>query len=606
MTLQHPAHLVPEATTQDNMHFADATPNTTVFDPEKNNISATDAIQVVDKDAGQDSDGGSSFKQDGVKKVEAVTKTWNRKTLFLMFVLFYIVAVVDMLIVGTQANLDAYVTSEFSRHGLLGTVSIVSSLLGGCSSLTIAKIIDVWGRIEGFLCMMGLVAIGMLMKALCQNVETYAAAHTFYWVGHLGLLYVIDVMLADMTSLRNRMLILTLNGTPTIASSFAGPALAQLFYEESHFRWAFGAFGIILVGVCLPAALVMFLYQRKAYQAGAIEKKPSGRTWWQSIYYYVVQFDLLGIILVSGGFALILLPFSLAPLQAKGWADPGMIVMIIMGVLSLILFVAWERWWAPVQFMPFEYLKDRTIIGACLVYGLMFISIFIWDTYYFSYLQVVHRQSITHAGYILNSFSLMSSFISPFIGILISFTGDYKWTGLAGVPFMALGTGLLIHFRQPHHHVGLLVMCQLLNGIGSALFATCAQLGVMAAVPHQQIATAIALWGMFGGIGASIGVAVAGALWNNIIPQKLLELLPETAKDRFAEIYGDMVLQMSFQDGDPIRDAIVGAYADVQRRMAIAGACFMPAIFLCVFIWRNVNVVKLEKERGTQTKGTVF
>lgn len=41
----------------------------------------------------------------------------------------------------------------------------------------------------------------------------------------------------------------------------------------------------------------------------------------------------------------------------------------------------------------------------------------IWDTYYFSYLQVVHRQSITHAGYILNSFSLMSSFISPFIGM---------------------------------------------------------------------------------------------------------------------------------------------------------------------------------------------
>lgn len=171
---------------------------------------------------------------------------------------------------------------------------------------------------------------------------------------------------------------------------------------------------------------------------------------------------------------------------------------------------------------------------------------------------------------------------------------------------MALGTGLLVHFRQPDNHPGLLVMCQLLNGLGSALFATCAQLGVMAAVPHQQIATAIALWGMFGGIGSSIGVAVAGALWNNIIPQKLLELLPESAKDRFAEIYGDMVLQMSFADDDPIRHAIVGAYADVQRRMAIAGACFMPAIFACVFIWRNVNVKKLEKERGTQTKGTVF
>ena len=40
-----------------------------------------------------------------------------------------------------------------------------------------------------------------------------------------------------------------------------------------------------------------------------------------------------------------------------------------------------------------------------------------WDTYYYSYLQVVNQQSITNAGYILNAFSLMSAFISPFTGL---------------------------------------------------------------------------------------------------------------------------------------------------------------------------------------------
>jgi hypothetical protein len=40
-----------------------------------------------------------------------------------------------------------------------------------------------------------------------------------------------------------------------------------------------------------------------------------------------------------------------------------------------------------------------------------------WDTYYYSYLQVVNEQSITNAGYILNSFSLMSAFIAPFTGL---------------------------------------------------------------------------------------------------------------------------------------------------------------------------------------------
>lgn len=88
MTLQHPAHLVPEAQSTENMHLADPTaPNG--FDPEKNGtrINATDDIHVAGKEGGQESDDASSFKQDGVKKVEAVTRSWNKKTLFLMFVL---------------------------------------------------------------------------------------------------------------------------------------------------------------------------------------------------------------------------------------------------------------------------------------------------------------------------------------------------------------------------------------------------------------------------------------------------------------------------------------------------------------------------------------
>jgi hypothetical protein len=40
-----------------------------------------------------------------------------------------------------------------------------------------------------------------------------------------------------------------------------------------------------------------------------------------------------------------------------------------------------------------------------------------WDTYYYSYLQVVHDLSISHAGYVLNSFALTAAFISPFVGL---------------------------------------------------------------------------------------------------------------------------------------------------------------------------------------------
>jgi MFS family permease len=203
----------------------------------------------------------------------------------------YLVSFVDMLTVSVEGNLTPYVTSAFYQHGLLATTSIVASILGGSSKLAIAKLIDIWGRVEGFLAMLFIMVLGLVMKAACKNVETYAAAQTFYWTGHLGLIYVIDVVIADMTTLRNRMLMLTLNGTPTIASTFAGPKIAELFYTQSTFRWGFGACCIILVGVALPTAIVMLLNQRKAAKLGMLPEKSSGRTLLQSIKHYVVQFD---------------------------------------------------------------------------------------------------------------------------------------------------------------------------------------------------------------------------------------------------------------------------------------------------------------------------
>lgn len=91
-----------------------------------------------------------------------------------------------------------------------------------------------------------------------------------------------------------------------------------------------------------------------------------------------------------------------------------------------------------------------------------------------------------------------------------------------------------------------------------------------------------------------------------MLPGELYRRLPEQSKNMSAVIFGDIVTQMSFEDGTPEREAVVGAYADVQRKMAIAGACFMPVILASVWIWKNVNIKKLEEEKGTQTKGTVF
>lgn len=345
---------------------------------------------------------------------------------------------------------------------------------------------------------------------------------------------------------------------------------------------------------------------RRAKKAGLIKKVTSDRNVFQSLWFYFVQFDIFGIILLMCAWCLFVLPFSLVTYAPQGWKTPYIIACIVLGLCLFPVFYIWEAKYAPFQFLPWHYLRNPTIIGSCLLYGAMFLSVFCWNGYFNSYLIVVHRQSITNAGYILNAFSLTSSTFSPLIAWWIHHSGNFKWTAATGVPIVLLGTALLIPFRNPSTNPGVLAFTQILVGLGTAFFATCGQLAVMVPVTHQEIAVVNAIWGLFGSFGSSIGYAIAGAMWNNILPGQLLQRLPESSKADYRTIFGSIEVQSSFADGTPERDAVVGAYADVQRKMVITGACFVPLCLACIWVWKNTNIKKLEKEEGKQTKGTVF
>lgn len=173
---------------------------------------------------------------------------------------------------------------------------------------------------------------------------------------------------------------------------------------------------------------------------------------------------------------------------------------------------------------------------------------------------------------------------------LIRYVGYFKWPSIAMTPFAVLGTALLIYFRHPSSHVGYLVMCQLFNGLYSGVWAMTAQLAIMASVSHQEIAVAIALFGLFGSIGAAVGQAIAGALWTNVLPSQLLKNLPDELKNQTTAIYSDITVQLGFPVGTPARDAIIASYGHVQRLMVIAGCAFLPVCIACLFMWRNINV----------------
>ncbi|KAL5336300.1 hypothetical protein BJX70DRAFT_373248, partial [Aspergillus crustosus] len=150
------------------------------------------------------------------------------------------------------SNLTPFVTSAFAEHSLTATTSIIASLASDLIKLPYARLIDIWGRPQGFALMVGSMTIGLIMMAGCNNVETYCAAQVFYQIGYSGLDFTMTIFIADTSNLKNRAFWIAFVASPYIATVWAyGPA-SQSALNTIGFRWGFGVWAIVLPIVCTP------------------------------------------------------------------------------------------------------------------------------------------------------------------------------------------------------------------------------------------------------------------------------------------------------------------------------------------------------------------
>lgn len=159
----------------------------------------------------------------------------------------------------------------------------------------------------------------------------------------------------------------------------------------------------------------------------------------------------------------------------------------------------------------------------------------------------------------------------------------------------------MIYFRRPGFSVGYLIMCEIFISMGGAVFILVCQIGCLAAVEHQYIASTISMVFVFGTVGGSVGATISGAIWTNTFYPALLRYLPDEAKADAATIYSSLVTQLLYPEGTAVRAAIQEAYGYAQTRMLAAGTGIMSLCFIWVLLVENLDV----KDRR-QTKGNVL
>ncbi|KAJ9295821.1 hypothetical protein DTO271G3_5844 [Paecilomyces variotii] len=539
--------------------------------------------------------------QNGVTQAEAITLSWTKTSLGAAYILMFLLYFVNAFQSSITSNLSAYVTSGFESHSLIPVIYVVSSVMSAATYMPVAKILNLWDRSIGFLLMAVFATVGLILSATCTDIATYCASQVFYSVGFSGMIFCVDVITADTSTLRDRGLAYAFTSSPYIITAYAGSAASQHFYE-TNWRWAYGCFAIVLSVVALPMFGLLQYNRYKAKKKGLLRKKEaSGRNLMQSIVSYIIEFDILGVFLLTAGLVLFLLPFTIAGSTAEDWRSGSIITMLVIGIVCLIAFALTERFLAPVPFLPWKLFVSRTILGACLIDVCYQIAYYCWADYFTSYLQVVYGASIEVAGYISSIFDVVSGVWLLVVGVLIKKTGRFRWLLWGAVPLYMLGVGLMIYFRNPDRSVGYTIMCQVFIAFAGGTMIICQQVAVLAASDHNHAASSLAFLNCFGSMGAAIGSSISGAIWTHTLPAALKRLLPGSAKADWEKIYDSLESQLSYPSGEETRHAISLAYAEAQSKMLIAGTAVMALSFIWMFVIRDI---KLTKE--IQTNGVLF
>ncbi|KAI4694680.1 hypothetical protein J4E81_006279 [Alternaria sp. BMP 2799] len=585
------------------MQFLSRSKNQATDSVEPADIShqAADTEKGVHTDASHDKatdqESLSSNAQAGVKAVEAAATVWTKYHLIGAYVIIWWIYFVTALQEVVIRAMNPYVTSAFRLHSLTAATGIMSSIIGGLSKIPLAKLLDMWGRPQGLLLSLCVWMVGYIMMASCKNVETYAAAQVFSSTGSQAVSYILTVFIADTSTLKNRALMLSFATSPYIITTWIGGPVAQSVLSGPGWRWAFGIFTIIIPVVVTPLAALVLFNDRKARKQGLLEPR---RIDWSAaaIKKFCVDIDAVGILILVAGMALFLLPFSLYSYQAEKWKSPMIIGMIVAGFVLLIAFPIWERFFAPVTFIPYKLLLDRTVFLAGIMFVFVYFNSAVWGSYFGSMLQVVWNLNVTTASYVQSIYRVVSCFwCLAAVGPAIRITGRFKWVAVFfALPIDILALGLMIHFRQPGTSVGFIVMTQIFTAVAGGTIVIAGELAMMAPSDHQHMAVIIAVLNLFCSIGSAVGSTVSAAIWTGTFYNNLVKNVP--AGVNVADIYASLPNQLSYEWGSPERTGIAQSYADSQRLMLITSICMLGCALIAAAGWRDINVKNIKQVKG--------
>src|ERR1700761_1898008 len=144
-------------------------------------------------------------KSPGVSRIEAINEVLTGTDRFFLFVGVFLIAYAYGLDGTIRYTYQATATASMGHHSLLATVTTLRAVIAAAAQPTAAKIADVFGRLELVFVSVVFYVVGTIIEASANNIDTFLGGAVLYQVGYTCVLLLVEVIIADITSLRARL-----------------------------------------------------------------------------------------------------------------------------------------------------------------------------------------------------------------------------------------------------------------------------------------------------------------------------------------------------------------------------------------------------------------
>lgn len=538
-------------------------------------------------------------KSPGVARIEAVASQLTLADRIFLFFGVFLIAYAYGLDGTVRYTYQATATSSYSLHSLLSTINVLRSVIAAAAQPTAAKVADVFGRLELVALSVFFYTLGTIVETCAEGVKTFCAGAVLYQVGYTCVILLVEVIIADITSMRSRVFFSYIPATPFIINTWVSGDITQAVLGATSWRWGIGMWCIIYPVCALPLMLALFIAGRRARRNGVLDTYKSpfqmlGPTALAVELFW--QLDVIGIILLIAVFALILVPLTLAGgatavgAVASKWHQAHILAPLIIGILCIPAFIFWELR-AKHPLLPFHLLKDRAVWAALGIAMFLNFAWYLQGDFLYTVLIVAFDFSIKAATRVSSLYSFCSVITGVLVSLVIFKVRRLKYFILAGTMLFLVAFGLLIHYRGGHNNAAQsgVIGAQVLLGIAGGLFPYPAQASIQAATKHEHVAVITGIYLASYNVGSALGNCVSGAIWTQTLYSQLQNRLAFTGNETLAaSFYGSpFLLVAEYPVGTVERAAVIDSYQHVQRLLTITGICLCVPLIAFAFCLRN-------------------